>query len=101
MSESKHTKGNWKYLKHDDWGKQYVIEIYVDNDPKIFIGVVDVLNENHLDNANLITAAPDMLAALERASRVISNFMLDHSDTPSCDAIEQIQSAIRKAKGES
>jgi hypothetical protein len=69
----------------------------VDQDDKVICGLPK--RENN-DAAHLISAAPDLLSALERAEAALSWFINDEGE---CDieALDEAKAAIAKAKGES
>lgn len=90
MNNTLHTPSPWK---HDStWGliKHGKTEICA-------------LHSGNLANAHLISAAPDLLSALERLLQ-ISQEELDQSATHdglvNCEALANARAAIAKAKGE-
>ena len=90
MNNTLHTPGPWK---HDStWGL-------------IKYGKTEIcaLHSGNLANAHLISAAPDLLSALERLLK-ISQEELDQSATHdglvNCEALANARAAIAKAKGE-
>jgi hypothetical protein len=61
----------------------------------------DEINDDELfANAALITAAPDLLAALERAEGFISGFEDDDTQEGVTEMLAAIRAALAKAKGE-
>lgn len=97
---SKHTKGPWEVNAIDDdtqtgevvvWelleGKVIGAEIVV---PSIWLD-----DEQAIANANLITAAPDLLDALEGCLEALRAY------NPECGQAMMARAAIAKAKGES
>jgi len=85
MTKAKHTPGPWGVEPLPDSGS---LRRVVDADGQ------HVTKAVHCTDAAMISAAPDMLAALER--------VLAAAETcPCCDAeIEIVKAAIRKARGE-
>jgi len=94
MSETKHTPGPWSF--GPNVGSRPFWE-YIESDE---VDVCRICQNNGRvtgeANARLITAAPDMLAALE----AIVNGDDRTSTTMPTEWIEQARAAIRKAKGE-
>lgn len=99
---SKHTPGPW--FVQDDHGKRWIetsgnddtiAEIHRRRDK----GSVYSCKEA-LANAELIAAAPDLLAALEKAREDI-NWMLNSESFLSGDVFAYLDSAISKARGAS
>jgi hypothetical protein len=89
MNNTLHTPGPWK---HDaTWG----IIKHGKNE-------ICALHSGNIANANLISAAPDLLSALERLLQ-ISQDELDQSATHdglvNCEALANARVAIAKAKG--
>ena len=86
---SEHTPGPWKVA---DWGGL----IYAD--PDHFITVAEACD--HVDaNLLLIAAAPDMLAALKEALRLIE-LRDEWTFAGRYEALDVIRAAIAKAEGE-
>lgn len=85
MSEHKHTPGPWKYVKS--------IGVYAGDKWEIVSFGSCSTEEGHA-NAQLIAAAPELLAALELALQDMIRWGIFG---PGRNAVE---SAIRKAKGE-
>lgn len=66
---TKHTPGPWKYVtRHDMHG----VHDAMDND------ICETFGEEAEANARLIAAAPDLLADLQRAHRIINEFVAAH-----------------------
>ena len=89
---TKHTPGPWIIGKQD----HDVITVDTANGTAICDVYVD--SDDRPANANLIAAAPDLLAALVRLERMVSKMRqtLDDIDP----ALEPARAAIAKAKGE-
>jgi len=86
MNNTLHTPAPWK---HDPtWG---II--------KYGKSEICALHSGNLANAHLISAAPDLLEALERAENALNWFINDEGE---CDieALDTTRAAIAKAKGE-
>lgn len=92
MTQATHTPGPWELT----FG-EYDAAIHAG----ATIAMVDDTMRAWKENARLIAAAPDLLAALERAYQKLSFWMdddkWDHGDE---NAMVQIWDAITKAKGE-
>ena len=85
---SKHTPGPWKWsVEYTDNGGRY--DCLTAANGEEIIGENGSVHEYH---KALIAAAPDMLAALELARQALNR---DQSD-----ALEAVEVAIAKAKGE-
>ena len=85
MSEQKHTPGPWKYVKS--------IGVYAGDKWEIVSFGSCSTEEGHA-NAQLIAAAPELLAALEVAVEYFDRNEID------CIAHDDAKEAIKKAKGE-
>lgn len=89
------TQGPWAICRHGAQilGGNGMVSICntfqsIDTDP--------VWREQHLANANLIAAAPDMLAALCDAYQ----YMIDYNKCENSGLLRDMQAAIAKAKGQ-
>jgi len=96
MSESKFTPGPWK--KFSRWNDRYlaVIDSIPDRNGKVVANCichVALTNEDAKANANLIVAAPELLAACE------AFVAADNQDGGSLAYVMAIE-AIKRAKGE-
>lgn len=112
MSAGKHTPGPWTY-EGDHTHRQFNIRMLGH-----LIGVRDeakhICTVNNLPphvlanrdqataeaNARLITAAPDLLAALDRAEAFIAGFEDDDTQDGIPEMLAAMRAAIAKAKGE-
>lgn len=61
MSEFKGTEGNWKVIDGKSSGKQVISE----SAPKTRMNVASCGGQRRDENANLISAAPDLIEALQ------------------------------------
>ena len=86
MSETKFTKGPWKWQDEEEYG----IVVHAEHSP-----IAMVICEEDKANATLIAAAPDMYEALETIERVAGIGMME--DDP---ARVKARDALRKARGE-
>lgn len=88
-----HTPGPWVIGKQD----HDVMTVDTANGTAICDVYVDSDDRRPPANANLIAAAPDLLAALETLERMVSKmrYTLDDDDP----ALEPARAAIAKAKG--
>ena len=95
MNETKHTQGPWTI---HDGGMNMGWKIVADNEPKCRKNIASCGGQLRDGNAQLIAAAPDMLAALEAASAAMLTGDGDwsHEETEAYDIID---AAIAKAKG--
>lgn len=100
MKQHKHTKGPWSYSNFHEYGNRLVSEITTtDNKRKIaevFSAVPNLAmdeTENDRANAQLISAAPEMLEALEY---LFTQTRLDIS----IDWNDKIRDLLLKARGE-
>ena len=104
MSEQKYTPGPWVAVP--DWTYDR-LEIRDKDGRRIAICTKDfpMSTATHDANADLIAAAPELLAALEAANRFITNGLeygyidLEKEDTSGMHTIDAIRQAIRKTKG--
>ena len=92
MSETKHTPGPWTVREYPHLAHPFTQSLY-----EIEFGgegelICDTVYER--SDANLIAAAPDMLAALEDAREALNKPPFINSQTLKC-----IDAAIAKAKG--
>jgi hypothetical protein len=98
MSESKFTPGPWK--KFSRWNDRYlaVIDSIPDRDGAVVANCichVALTNDDCVANANLIAAAPEMLACLEE----LLEWICSGYDASIYD-IEEAARVVQKAKGE-
>jgi hypothetical protein len=85
MNNTLHTPAPWK---HDPtWG----IIKYGKNE-------ICALHSGNIANAHLISAAPDLLSALEEMMSVFQDH--EQYDEESAEVIQSAREALRKAKGE-
>jgi len=115
---TKHTPGPWKQVEYDDWlyvggEKMDFIEYDPVNEPYNYsvenavcvIDHVGSITEEGYANAHLIAAAPDLLAACERARQGYKNLIelgaLPHSgwDKQAREYINELDALIAKTKG--
>ncbi len=90
-----HTTGNWKIWPFH--AKDNEIQIYADGTPLIAkVYFRDVSINEQLANAHLISAAPDLLEALETMVKAYE----DNSQTYAMMAADLARHAIKKARGE-
>ena len=85
------TSNSWKRLRRDDHGiAQTVLEPYVSLDgyPDCTVSPADMA---------LISAAPDLLAALRNAEEVIANLIGMYGDGGAGLVLAEARAAIRKA----
>lgn len=105
---AKPTPGPWKKIyKYDN-------SIYIlGADEKVYVATIETGAKRHAyeapgesaeANASLIEAAPELLKALEKAQTLVKmayqcpEWLTGYRSSESDDAVEQIESAIRKAK---
>lgn len=89
----------WRVVKRDDYTqRQTNIGVLIDGH---VYELGDVNNERNRINANLIAAAPELLAALEAAREfIIDGMAMGFVGMPEDeDVMEVIEKAISKAKG--
>jgi hypothetical protein len=107
MSETKHTPGPWAaYQDHPD---NHEI-LYIREAGSSFLShEVAVIYSHNLADAALVSAAPELLEALEAAHSIIARFIEDHEGRKPHPSINyndakmidfSMAAAIRKAKGE-
>lgn len=91
--ESKHTPGPWESRDGQVWGPNP----HEDGDILICDTAPDgdALTEYDADNARLIAAAPDLLAALE-----LVNVDKDGDGFICAEGMDQVRAAIAKARGQ-
>ena len=101
MSKHKHIPGPWEFDEAGSWkdGKRTSTEYFVrrpGDDVAIASDIIDPANDDQPSkaNAHLITAAPDLLEALESIVKC-----LEYSDDAPA-RMDMARAAIAKAKGE-
>lgn len=87
---NKHTPGPWFEDTHIN-GNQYVY-------PKLGLNPICQVFDGYKDNAHLIAAAPDLLAACEMSLNHMTGMP---KETRPNSLIEIVSAAIKKARGES
>lgn len=104
-----HTPGPWKILGDapENLKSRYMIgSLCEKHGPGMANYVCHIKQERELNdgrqtqNAHLIAAAPDLLAALESCFSHLNQLAFIHNDKMSVDALKKAQQAISKAKGE-
>lgn len=103
MSEVKHTPGPWKVFNgvdifpddDDTKATKHIAHCAPDDRPQCVL-----TTEERRSNANLIAAAPDLLAALEWYVKNDDTYMGDPENQFWIDGFEAAKAAITKAKGE-
>lgn len=88
---SKHTPGPWKINKVDHL-------TLIEDHYSIIATIEPQLHDNEMENANLITAAPEMLEALVKMSKYIDD--MSETNNSILDFQTDIDKLIKKAKGE-
>ena len=99
---TEYTPGPWEVLV-DEWNTSVIA-------PNVDICTVNSDNckySVHLDNARLIAAAPEMLAALEMAQLIIDLGKCTESQDAIClcfcnydKMVDMVEGALKKARGE-
>ena len=90
---SKHTPGPWTYIQENE---TCYIQGMIGGSPG-YIGQVVGSNDNVLNNANLVAAAPEMFAALEHAIGHLDAYVKDNPVVSY--ALIHMKDAVNKAKG--
>jgi hypothetical protein len=101
MNNTLHTPAPWYIAHHSDinGGQSIDIRHCCDIPPSTpEIHQIARLPKNALANAHLISAAPDLLSALEEMMSVFQDH--EQYDEESAEVIQSSRAAIRKAKGE-
>ena len=93
-----HTKWPWGIFYLND-GRPHMIQSRVNG---VGIGTVFTHNENLYANANLIAAAPELLAMLEEVLPHLEDYFGKEygDDPPENDLLERASAVIAKARGE-
>ena len=89
---TKHTPGPWHYAASDLTPGRYSI---YHNGPIAYCGDTTAAPDDGLANARLISAAPDLLAALQMVSRIWSSDQTANVDPDSPLAV--VRAALAKA----
>ena len=97
-----HTPGPWRVSSRDAYSEAHHVE--TETNPSQGLATITML-PNALANAQLMAAAPDLLAALEDAQEVMHWMFCGPSAPPSWNGAcakecIQAQAAIAKSKGE-
>ena len=91
-----HTPGPWRCEPIDQSG-------YVDIYPPAYLSFgsrVPVARRVHSQDAAIIAAAPELLAALREATRCLAWHAEHHPAGMDCAAVEKARAALAKATGE-
>ena len=94
---STHTPGTWSYAY--EFGKHGVLATTTGGKFIAICGAADddpEKNAERLANCRLISAAPDLLEALEWAERALSPFSVEPQEK---SGINMVRAALRKARG--
>lgn len=112
---AKHTPGPWRVVEstriYDDTcsiegAERRVALVPADDTKEIEDGaIVESLSREAKANAALIAAAPDLLAALERAEGWVLGSHGEHNvggkcDCDRCETVRDVRAALAKARGE-
>lgn len=97
MTNAHHTPGPWGITKHEDCeasiitaGHESIAFVYIDDNDK-------PATENNKADARLISAAPELLEALQS---IIAEAIEHWPDAENWPAIEDAKTIIAKARGE-
>ena len=96
MSESKHIRGTWE-RKDRDWLGGHRREIFVGGRHIASVHAAHGVWDRNEANANVISAAPELLAALEKMADEVGR---QYGET-AYDLYPDVFAAIAKARGES
>ncbi|ADU50152.1 hypothetical protein Tmar_0027 [Thermaerobacter marianensis DSM 12885] len=97
MADPKWTPGPWELCRLSD----RALAVKKAGETWGNCGIAIVLSDNREADGHLITAAPDMYEACEAALLAIETNPIDRFLTPEeVDAVEKLQAALRKARGE-
>lgn len=101
---SKHTPGPWHAIHNPRWPGA---KVRIDNNPSAPWANFGAIAHVHKSDANLIAAAPEMLAVLDYAmtalqtlANTLGGISEEHAEEIIQDAADKIGEAIAKAKGE-
>jgi len=100
--ETKHTPGPWKlgrkskhgyyqYIGGDSWDEMIKVCVAIET-----IEETKLVSDEGIANAKLIAAAPELLASLLLAKKLIGNFRIKN-EVPTQEVYEKIELAIKKA----
>lgn len=96
MENARHTPGPWH--RNIKPGRKYSV-IFAGRNTHVMTACVAGLADDEIEaNIDLVTAAPDMLDALERAEFILSSPTLSHM-ADCVGGLTAIRAAIAKAKG--
>ena len=94
MSEG-FTPGDWYVSELEATGQKS--ELYIFIEPGVAVIERSVTGEHDMNDARLLAAAPDLLAALESAQMAIMGYT--HQNAVTLAALEKASTAIAKASG--
>jgi len=94
MSEG-FTPGDWYVSELEATGQKS--EFYIFIEPGVAVIERSVTGEHDMNDARLLAAAPDLLAALESAQMAIMGYT--HQNAVTLAALEKARTAIAKARG--
>ena len=99
-NETKHTPGPWRIEDGEEGGYRIHYSGLVSNGASVVVGQLISGYTPSLEDARLIAAAPELLAALENALEDMRKHYACLPDDPGTDEMRQARAAIAKAKGE-
>lgn len=109
-TKPKFTAGPWVKKVVFPQGERAYHAIKAEGHSSFLLRVYSITRDEELGNANLVSAAPDMYAALELITRYMEESHSEevnsdhHGDGPEgcsyCRAIKQARAALKKAEGE-
>jgi hypothetical protein len=96
---SEHTPGPWEICKYKTKVGDFRFITIIGDRQEETAERVALLDEGDVDNANLITAAPDLLAACKALNKagVLTEYLGDEPEA--IEAKRQARNAIAKAEG--
>lgn len=93
-----HTPGPWRLWPHRERTNPIVC---VGNDPLTYSGIATVMGENMADDARLIMAAPELLAACKMLLPMAESYLRSAPSHPDNAKLEDARAAIAAAESHS
>jgi hypothetical protein len=99
MSKSKHSPAPWRSVLSDSIAGDDTDATWIQCDDHSIAELICPADEMEA-NANLIAAAPDLLAALEECVRELVSWEMDPETDTAAEPLNMARAALAKAKGE-